>query len=153
MNQQTASISYVPYGAPIGLDDALAVMAAARSDAQEKDWPVAIAIVDSGGHVVATQRLDQAQHAAMPLAVAKAESAVAYRRSTTALEDALGKGGINLRLLAMTQVLPAAGGLPLVRNGVIVGAIGVSGMQAAQDEEIARAGIAALAGSVPEAAS
>lgn len=105
---------------------------------------MAIAIVDSTGHLVLFHRCDQAQHASVAIAQAKAETAVNLRRPTKVLEDAITAGGQGLRLLGVPGVLPLEGGVPLIVKGQVVGGIGVSGMQSGQDAEIAQLGVAAL---------
>lgn len=137
--------STVPlYGAPITLRLAKQVAQAAEEEATRQGWPMVIAIVDSAGHLVLQQRLDQAQFGSIEVARQKAETAVRFRRSTKVFEDALAQGGIHLRLLAMTSLTPLDGGIPLVVDGGIVGAIGVSGMQSAQDAQVAQAGVGVL---------
>lgn len=137
--------STVPlYGAPITLRLAKQVAQAAEEEAARQGWPMVIAIVDSAGHLVLQQRLDQAQFGSIEVARQKAETAVRFRRSTKVFEDALAQGGIHLRLLGMTNLTPLDGGIPLVVAGEIVGAIGVSGMQSAQDAQVAQAGAGAL---------
>ncbi|AKJ69395.1 hypothetical protein PATSB16_36990 [Pandoraea thiooxydans] len=137
--------STVPlYGAPITLHLAKQVAQAAEEEAAHQGWPMVIAIVDSAGHLVLQQRLDQAQFGSIEVARQKAETAVRFRRSTKVFEGALAQGGIHLRLLGMTNLTPLDGGIPLVVDGRIVGAIGVSGMQSAQDAQVARAGAGAL---------
>jgi glc operon protein GlcG len=135
------------YGAPVTFDEARRVMAAAEAACTAQgDWPMVIAIVDSGSHLVMLHALDHAQHASVAVAQAKAVTANNFRRSTKLLEDAVAGGGLGLRMLSMTEVCAVDGGLPLFRNGEVIGAIGVSGMNAAQDAVIAAAGAAALAG-------
>lgn len=137
--------STVPlYGAPITLRLAKQVAQAAEEEAARQGWPMVIAIVDSAGHLVLQQRLDQAQFGSIEVARQKAETAVRFRRSTKVFEDALAQGGIHLRLLGMTNLTPLDGGIPLVVDGRIVGAIGVSGMQSTQDAQVAQAGAGAL---------
>lgn len=147
--QQGASVPGavpLPYGTPITFAVARQVMAAAEAAALERGWPMALAIVDSTGHLVLLHRLDQTQHASVKIAQAKAETAVNFRRPTKAFEDAIAAGGLGLRLLAASPyVLPLEGGLPLVVGGAVIGAIGVSGMQSTQDAEIAEIGARALA--------
>ena len=133
------------YGAPISLADARKVADAAEADAVRNGWPMAIAIVDSTGHLVLLHRLDQTQYGSIRVAQQKAQTALDFRRPTKMLEDAVAAGGIGLRLLAMDNLLALEGGLPLYRDGAIVGAIGVSGMQSTQDAQVAQAGVAALA--------
>lgn len=133
------------YGAPITLEQARAVMAAAEAAAVAHGWPMVIAIVGSGGHLVMLHALDQVQHGSVPVAQAKAETAVNFRRPSKLFEDAVASGGLGLRLLGMSNLLPLDGGLPLLIDGCVVGAIGVSGMQSTQDAQVAAAGVAALA--------
>ncbi|MBR0957063.1 GlcG/HbpS family heme-binding protein [Bradyrhizobium japonicum] len=132
------------YGAPITLDEATLVADAARAEAQRHGWPMVIAITDSGGHLVLLYRLDQAQHGSVLVAQQKAKTAVDFRRPTGAFESALADGGLHWRLLGMTNLTPLEGGLPILRDGTVVGAIGVSGMQSTQDAQAAAAGIAAF---------
>jgi uncharacterized protein GlcG (DUF336 family) len=132
------------YGAPISLADATRVMAAAQAEAQRNDWPMAIAIVGSGGHLVMLHALDDVQHASVAVAQAKAGTAVNFRRPSKLFEDAVRDGGLGLRLLGMDNLLPLDGGLPLYRDGKVVGAIGVSGMQSTQDAQVAAAGAALM---------
>ncbi len=130
----------LPYGMPIALDAARKAMVAAEREATENNWNVAIAIVDSGGHLVMMHRLDGTQIASIRIAEGKARSALEFRRPTKALEDAVASGGANLRLLALEGVTPLEGGVLIQTGGRIVGAIGVSGVLSSQDAQIARAG-------------
>jgi uncharacterized protein GlcG (DUF336 family) len=132
-----------PYGAPIDLSSAKTVMAAAESEAAKNNWAVAIAIVDSGANLVMLQRLDNAQLSSVRIAEAKAKTAAEFRRPTKVFEDAVGGGGIGLRVLTFGASV-AEGGVPIVSGGRIVGAIGVSGVQSHQDAQIAQAGADAL---------
>jgi len=132
------------YGAPITFECAQRVALAARQEAERQGWPMVIAIVDSGGHLVLLHRLDQAQLGSIEVARKKAETAIRFRRPTKRFEDALSQGGLHLRLLGMTNLTPLDGGLPLVVDGEVIGAIGVSGMQSHEDAQVAEAGAAAL---------
>ncbi|WP_439363209.1 GlcG/HbpS family heme-binding protein [Bradyrhizobium sp. DASA03005] len=132
------------YGAPITLDEARLVADAARAEAQRHGWPMVIAIADSTGELALLYRLDQAQHGSVLVAQQKAKTAVDFRRSTAAFESALADGGLHLRLLGMTNLTPLEGGLPILRDGRVIGAIGVSGMQSTQDAQVAAAGLAAM---------
>jgi glc operon protein GlcG len=134
-----------PYGAPIGFDAAGRAMAAAEDEAKRNGWGVAIAIVDSGGHLVMMHRLDGTQIASIRIAKGKARTALEYRRPTKALEDVIAAGGAGLRLLALEGATPLEGGVPIVAGGRMVGAIGVSGVTSAQDAQVARAGAEAAA--------
>ena len=143
MSNETA-VRPLEYGAPISLEKAKAVMAAAEAEARANDWPMVIAIVDSGGHLVMLHRLDQAQHGSVLIAEEKARCAVNFKRATRVIEDAVAQGGLNLRMLAAPGVMPLEGGMPLIVGGRIVGAIGVSGMRSNQDGEVAAVGAKAL---------
>jgi glc operon protein GlcG len=131
------------YGAPITIEQAKRTMVAAEAEARKNGWPVVISIVDTGGNLVMLQRLD-AQNASINIATGKASTAVNFRRSTKALEDSLAANGTALRLLAVPGAMPLQGGLPIVVDGKIIGGIGVSGVQASQDETVAKAGIDGL---------
>lgn len=133
-----------PYGAPITLDQAKKVLAGAEAEARKNNWNVVVAILDSGGHLVLLQRLDNTQFASIEVAQRKAYSAVAFRRPTKVFQDALAAGGEGLRLLKLEGATPVEGGLPIVVDGKIVGAIGVSGVTSQQDNQIAKAGADAL---------
>ncbi len=132
------------YGAPIPLAEAKRALAAAQAEAVKNKWNVAIAIVDSGGHLVAYERLDSTQYGSVDVAQEKARTAAAFRRSTKIFQDSVADGGEGLRTLKLPGATPIEGGLPLVIGGKIVGAIGVSGVTSAQDGQIAAAGVAAL---------
>jgi uncharacterized protein GlcG (DUF336 family) len=132
------------YGAPISLEHAKAVMAAAEAEARANDWPMVIAIVDSGGHLVMLHSLDNAQHGSIAVAQEKARCAVNFKRATKTLEESLSQGGLHLRLLATPGIAPLEGGIPLMAGGKIVGAIGVSGMRSTQDGQVAEAGAKAM---------
>jgi glc operon protein GlcG len=132
------------YGPPISLADAKRIMDAAEREAARNSWPMAIAIVDSTGHLLMFHRLDQTQLGSVAVAIAKAESAVNFRRPTKAFEEAIAAGGMGLRLITMPYMIALEGGIPIVKDGQVIGGIGVSGMQSSQDAEVARAGLAAL---------
>lgn len=134
----------LPYGSPISLAEAKAIMAAAEREAAANHWPMAIAIVDSTAHLVLFQRADQTQLGSMEVAVAKAMTAVKFRRATKIFEDAIAAGGAGLRLCTMPGVVALEGGVPIVVGGQVVGAIGVSGMLSTQDAQVAAAGLAAI---------
>ena len=130
-----------PYGAPISLEQAKKVMVGAEAEAKKNNWNVVIAVLDSGGNLVMLQRMDGAQFGSIEVAKEKAHSAVAFRRPTKAFEDALGQGGVNLRILKLPGASPLEGGLPIVVDGKLIGGVGVSGVLATQDAQIGRAGI------------
>jgi len=132
------------YGAPITLDQAKKVMAAAEAKALQNNWYVAISIMDSGGNPVMLHRLDGTQLAAIRIAEGKALTAVEFRRPTKAMEDVIAGGGVGLRYFAVHGIMPIEGGIPIVVDGLIVGAIGVSGVHATEDAQIAQAGADAV---------
>jgi len=109
----------------------------------KNNWWVAIAVVDSGGNLVILHRLDNAQLSSGRIAEAKARTSVEFRRPTKALEDAVAGGGVGLRTLTFGACL-AEGGLPIIVDGKIIGAIGVSGVASHQDAQVAKAGADAV---------
>jgi glc operon protein GlcG len=135
----------LPYGPGLTLPQARAVAIAAAAEAARNNWRAVIAIVDSSGQLVTLDRLDGAQFGSVEIARQKAWSAVAFKRPTKAFEETLAGGVTGLRMLKMEGVMPVEGGLLLVLDGRIVGGIGVSGVQPAQDGQIAKAGAHALA--------
>jgi len=134
------------YGPSINLDGARKAIAAAEAEAKKNSWPMAIAVVDTAGQLVAFARMDNTQVASLDIAIGKAKTANNFKRPTKALQDVLAQGGAGLRLLAVRDGLPLEGGVPIMADGKIVGAIGVSGMASNQDAECATAGAAAVAG-------
>jgi uncharacterized protein GlcG (DUF336 family) len=132
------------YGPPISLATAKIVMQAAEDEAERNRWPMVIAIVDSTGHLVLLHKLDQAQYGSIVIAQQKAETALNFRRPTKLFEDAVAGGGIGTRMLSTTNVIALEGGIPILADGKIIGAVGVSGMRSNQDAQVAHAGIAAL---------
>lgn len=133
-----------PYGAPINIEQAKKAMVAAEAEARKNNWQVVISIVDSGGHLVMLQRLE-AQTGSIEIATGKATTSAALRRPTKAIEDSLAPGGSALRILSVRSVTALQGGVPILLDGKIIGAIGVSGVLASQDEIVAMAGAAAVA--------
>lgn len=124
------------------LDDAKRVAIAAEAEAVKNDWKVVIAVVDDGGHLLYLQRGHDTQFGSVETAIAKAHAAVAFQRPTKASEDAVLSG--RLIHLALPGVIPAEGGVPLLRDGVIIGGLGISGVRSFQDGQIAQAGVNAL---------
>ena len=133
------------YGTPIGHDAAMKALAAAEAEAKKNNWFMVIVVVDSGSRLVAFSRMDGAQLGSIDIAMGKAMTANNLKRPTKALQDAVAQGGANLRMLAIPGVMPLEGGVPIVVDGKIVGAIGVSGVMSNQDAEVAMAGAAAAA--------
>ncbi len=132
------------YGAAITLEQAKKVAATAEAEARKNSWNVVIAIVDTGGNLVLLHRLDDTQIASIQIAQKKAWTAAAFRRPTKTFEDGVASGGAGLRVLGIEQIIPAEGGLPLMVNGKVIGAIGISGVTSQQDGQIAKAGAEAL---------
>ena len=132
----------VPYGAPIPLERAQAVIAAAVAEAAKHDWKMNVAVLDSGGNLVAFSRMDGAQLASVAISEHKARTAVTFRRETKVFENGI-QGG-NTYLVTLDGVVGSRGGIPLVENGKMIGAIGVSGGTGSQDEVCAKAGAALI---------
>jgi uncharacterized protein GlcG (DUF336 family) len=118
------------------------IAAAAEAEAAKNNWNVVIAILDDGGNLLYLQRMDGTQIGSIDVAVAKAQSAIKFKRPTLAFEDAL-KGG-RQAILKLPGAVPVEGGLPIVMGDQFLGAIGVSGVQSNQDGQIAKAGVDAL---------
>ena len=129
-----------PYGAPIGLEAAKKVMASAEAEAMKNNWSMAIVILDSTGHTVMLHKLDNTQYGSLMAAEDKALSAINYRRPSKVFEDLVAQGGIGLRSLALRGASPLEGGIPIIVDAKLVGAIGVSGGTSVQDGQVAKAG-------------
>ena len=132
-----------PYGPPISLDRAQAVIDAAVEEAKKRDWKMNIAVTDSGGNLVAFQRMDGAMLASIQIAEHKARAAATFRRPTKVFEDGINLMHLNY-LLAFDGVIASRGGIPLIEEGVIIGAIGCSGGTDSQDEIVSKAGAAVI---------
>jgi uncharacterized protein GlcG (DUF336 family) len=130
----------------LSLEVAKQVAAAAEKHARENKWNVCIAIVDDGGHLVYFQRIDGTQTGSVIVSQSKAQTAISFKRPRKTFEEGVA-GGRNV-LLALPGAVPLEGGIPLVIDGEMIGAIGVSGVTAQQDGMIAQAGADALAGIV-----
>jgi len=131
----------VPYGAPISLDRAEALIHAAVAEAKKRDWKMNVAVVDSGGNLVAFNRMDGAQIASVSIAEHKAKAAVLFRRETKLFENAVQVAHFEY-ILSLDGVIASRGGIPLVENGKMVGAIGCSGGTGSQDEATCQAAAA-----------
>lgn len=118
------------------------IAAAAEKEARANKWNVVIAIVDDGANLIYLQRMDETQIGSIDVAIAKAQSAIKFKRPTKAMEDAL-KGG-RQAILRLPGAMPIEGGLPIQADGKIIGAIGVSGVQSFEDAQIATAGLKVL---------
>ncbi|MFO1402684.1 MAG: heme-binding protein [Steroidobacteraceae bacterium] len=121
-------------------------MQAAEQEANAHGWPVVIAIVDGGAHLVLLQRLENAQIGSIAIAQQKAATAAKFRRATKVFDEQLAGGGAALHLLVLEGLCACEGGVPLLVDGRVVGAIGVSGVRSGEDGQIASAGARALGG-------
>jgi len=133
-----------PYGAPISLENAKKAAAAAIAEARKNNWTMALAVVDPSGTLVYYEKLDNTQIGSAQVAISKARSAAIFKRPTKSFEDQLAKGGDGLRTLGLEGAVPLEGGVPIVIEGKIVGAIGMSGGTSAQDAQCAQVGADAL---------
>jgi len=133
----------VPYGPPISLDRAQAVIRAAVAEAKKRNWKMNVAVVDSGGNLVAFQRMDGAMLASIQIAEHKARAAATFRRETKVVEDGVQLMRLNY-LLAFDGIIASRGGIPLIDQGMIIGAIGCSGGTDSQDEVVSKAGAAVI---------
>lgn len=133
----------VPFGTPITMEKAQALIRAAVSEANQRGWPEDFAVVDWGGNLVAFARMDGAQLASIDIAEHKARSAARYRRPTIEWENAIQKFGLNY-VLTLDDVMASRGGIPLVVNGKIIGGIGCSGGSSSQDEALCQAAVSAV---------
>jgi uncharacterized protein GlcG (DUF336 family) len=124
------------------LEIAKELSAAAEAEAVKNNWNVVIAIVDDGGRLMHLVRRDGTQYGSIEVAQDKARTAIAFRRPSKALEEAVASG--RNAILALNGATPIEGGLPIVVDGEMLGAIGVSGVQSSQDAQVAQAGLNAL---------
>ena len=131
----------VPYGIPISLDRAQLVIQAAIVEARKRNWKMNVAVTDSGGNLVAFQRMDGAMLASIQIAEHKARAAVTFRRPTKVFEDGVQLVHLNY-LLAFDGIIASRGGIPLIDQGLMIGAIGCSGGTDSQDEVVSKAGAA-----------
>jgi glc operon protein GlcG len=134
----------VPYGPPISLERAQAAISAVVAEAKKRDWKMNVAVVDSGGHLVAFQRMDGAMLASIQIAEHKARAAATFRRETKVFENGIQVNNLNY-LMTLDGVVASRGGIPLIEHGQLIGAIGCSGGTDSQDEVVCKAGVAAIA--------
>lgn len=139
----------IPYGAPIGVDDAQKAIMAAVTEAKKHNWKMSVTVVDPGGYVIAHATMDGTQDASIEISKAKARTSALFRRPSKVFQD--GVNGANgpgtpgtLSLLALNQGAASEGGYPIVKDGKLIGAIGASGGIATQDGATARAGLGGL---------
>jgi glc operon protein GlcG len=129
-----------PLGGPVSLENARKAAAPALAEAEKNHWNVAVAVVDTSGNLVYYEKMDNTQIGSASVAIDKARCAALFKRPTKAFQDTLAGGGDGLRVLSIKGVVAVEGGIPLVMDGKIVGAIGVSGATSAQDAQCAKAG-------------
>src|SRR4051812_24095782 len=129
----------IPYGIPISLDRAQSVIQAAVDEAKKRNWKMNVAVADSGGNLVAFQRMDGAMLASIQIAEHKARAAATFRRETKVFETGVQLMHLNY-LLAFDGMIASGGGIPLIDEGKIIGAIGCSGGTDSQDEIVSKAG-------------
>jgi glc operon protein GlcG len=144
MSAPLALAQVVPYGAPIDIESAKKVAAAAVAEAKKNNFNMAVAVTDAAGDLVYFEKMDGTQTGSVAVAQGKARSAALYRRPTKVFQDILAGGGDGLRILGLEAAVPVEGGLPIVVGGKIVGAIGTSGGSAPQDGQVAKAGAGAV---------
>jgi len=133
-----------PYGTAVSVENAKKAAAAALAEARKNNWDMAVAVVDPSGNLVYYEKMDNTQLGSAEVAIDKARSATLFKRPTKAFEDALASGGASLRILSVRGAVPVNGGYPLLMDGKIVGAIGVSGDTPDHDGQCAQAGAAVL---------
>lgn len=124
------------------LAEARKAVAAATAEAKANNWNVVIAVVDDAGYPLSIDRLDNAQRPSVDIAVGKAKTAALFRRPSAALEEAINKG--RTALLSAEGYIFMQGGMPIIVNGDVIGAVGVSGVRSDQDEQVATAGVKAV---------
>jgi uncharacterized protein GlcG (DUF336 family) len=136
--------TYMPYGETIKLDQAKKAADAALADATKRGWPMCIAVVTPTGDLVYFVKMDDCQYASIAIAQHKAKAAATFRRPTVVFERLLGKGPFFSYLTTLDGMIGSRGGNPIVVNGKIIGAIGVSGGTGSQDDTVSQAGVAAM---------
>src|SRR5215472_2279377 len=133
-----------PYGPPISVESAKKAAAAALVEAVKNHWAMAVAVVDPSGTLVYYEKMDNTQIGSADVAIEKARSAARFKRPTKAFQDALAAGGAGLRILGLPGAVPVEGGVPLIAEGKIIGAIGLSGDTSDHDGQCAAVGAATV---------
>lgn len=134
----------IPYGPAVTLDVARKAADAAMAEAKKNNWTMAVAVVDSGGVMVFYEKMDNTQIGSTQVAIEKALTSVRFKRPSKVFQDLIAGGGLNLRMLKLTGAAPFEGGIPLIADGKIIGAIGVSGDSTDHDGICAQAGANAV---------
>jgi uncharacterized protein GlcG (DUF336 family) len=133
-----------PYGAPVNVENAKKVAAAAIAEAKKNGWTVAVSIVDTAGDLVYFEKMDGTQTGSVNVSIEKGRTAALFKRPTKSFQDTVAAGGDGLRILGLPGAVPVEGGVPLLMDAKIIGAIGVSGATSAQDGQCAQAGAATI---------
>lgn len=134
----------IPYGTPITADAAKKIAAAAVAEAGKNGWAMAVAIVDPSGFLVYFERMPDTQLGSVQVSMEKAKSAALFRRPTKVFQDNVAAGGAGLRMLGLTGAVPVEGGIPIIANGKLIGAVGASGGTSDQDGKTAQAGASVI---------
>jgi glc operon protein GlcG len=134
----------IPIGPAVSVETAKKAAAAALAEARKNNWLMVVAVVDPDGTLVYYERMDNVQLGSAEVAIDKARSAALYKRPTKAFQDAVASGGLGLRVLALKGAIPVEGGVPLIMDGKLIGAIGLSGDLAEHDGQCALAGANAI---------
>ena len=132
------------YGPPIGVENAKRIAAVALAEAKKNNWYMAVAVVDPSGTLVYYEKMDNTQTGSATVAIEKARTAAMFKRPTKVFDDAVAGGGAGLRALRVPGVIPVEGGIPLLIDDKIVGAVGVSGDSSDHDGICAKAAAEAL---------
>jgi glc operon protein GlcG len=130
------------YGPAVNTATAKKIAAATLAECQKNSWNVAVAVVDTHGYLVYFERMDNTQYASMDIAIGKAKAAATYRRPTRAFADVINKGGPATATLP--GIFASPGGVPIMVDGKVTGAVGVSGVTGDQDEQCAKAGVSKM---------
>ena len=130
------------YGTPVTTDQAKKIAAGVVAECKKNKWNVAVAVVDTGGHLVYFERIDNTQTASMDIAIMKARAAATYRRPTRAFANAIAKSGP--AVMTLPGAIASPGGEPIMVGGKVTGGVGVSGVTGDQDEQCAKAGLAKM---------
>lgn len=133
----------VQYGLSVSTESAKNAAAASIAEARKNNWKMAIAVVDTGGYLVYFEKMQDTQTGSVELAIEKARTAALFRRPTKVFQDGVAAGGEGIRLLRLTGAIPIDGGVPIIVDGKLVGAVGVSGGSGDQDGQVAKAGASA----------
>ena len=130
------------YGPSINLAGAKKIAAATLAECQKNNWRVAVAVVDTHGSMLYFERMENTQYASNDVAIGKAKAAATFQRPTRAFMDAINKGGA--ATLSLGPIYASPGGVPIMQDGKVIGAVGVSGVTGDQDEQCAKAGLSAM---------